>query len=480
VRNLVSALQYGGGLLVTILMGGCAGHGTSNGSANAPIVYAQVGQTVKEVVDSLPPMGGVVALGVGTWPSGYNNAVLSAPNITIQGSGMPSYNADFTAMSGGTIVLGRLSATTGADYLTVRDLGVDAGPAYINSNNGGVALDAFGIYNIGQVLGAPQVQSPVIENVSCLGYSPTAAVHCMLVENVNKAYVHNVQTVMNGHGLVLKGTNSRVDGVFARGHGVDSVIVKSDGYAPASQDFLSNITIEPLISAGDTKGIIIIGVGAPVSDIIISKAQIRSPLAWGIYAQGASETTSATGIRLSDISVDYQGGSPAAEYCMQFVQYVSGVHIENLSCSNMWIGIAPYLPASSMFNDFTVTNSQFTNIGTDAIDTYGGWKVLNTEFVSVSGNGIVNPFGVTTLEANTFVNIGGSDMLSSGGSFVELTVSPVSNRSHPFQTGRSAPSPPVPQASIGNPAALSCDYKFYCRDISSLMMPGGTYGNREH
>ena len=437
MRNLVSALQCGGGLLVTILMGGCAGHGTSNGSANGPTVYAHVGQTVKEVVDRLPPTGGEVVLGVGTWTSGYNSGgFISKPNITIQGSGMPDFNSDFTAMTGGTIVQGRLTASTGADYFTVRDLGVDTGPAYTNSNNGGVATDAFGIYNIGQVVGAPQVQSPLIENVSCLGYTPTAAVHCMLVENVNKAYVHNVQTVMNCHGLVLKGTNSRVDGVFARGHGIDSVIVKSDGYAPASQDFLSNITIEPLISAGDTKGIIIIGVGAPVSDIVISKAQIRSPLAWGIYAQGASETTSATGIRLSDISVDYQGGSPAAEYCMQFVQYVSGVHIEDLSCSNMWIGIAPYLPASSMFNDFTVTNSRFRNIGTDAIETYGGWKVLHTEFVSVSGNGIVNPFGVTMLEANTFVNIGGSDMLSSGGSFVELTASPVSNGSHPFQTGR--------------------------------------------
>jgi hypothetical protein len=71
---------------------------------------------------------------------------------------------------------------------------------------------------------------------------------------VNHAYVHNVVTVMNCHGLVLKGTNSTVDGVYARGHGIDSVIVKSDNYAPASQDYLSNITIEPLIAPGDHKG----------------------------------------------------------------------------------------------------------------------------------------------------------------------------------------------------------------------------------
>jgi len=84
----------------------------------------------------------------------------------------------------------------------------------------------------------------------------------MLVENVNNAYVHNVQTVMNLHGLVLKGTNSKIDGVYARGHGIDSVIVESDAYAPTSHNALLHIRIESLFSAGDTKGIVIIGVGA--------------------------------------------------------------------------------------------------------------------------------------------------------------------------------------------------------------------------
>ena len=36
-------------------------------------------------------------------------------------------NSDFTAMAGGTIVLGPLAASSGADYFTVQDLGVDAG-----------------------------------------------------------------------------------------------------------------------------------------------------------------------------------------------------------------------------------------------------------------------------------------------------------------------------------------------------------------
>ena len=408
-------LFFSGAMLVVSLA--CAGR---QSPGRGPVLYAESGQTLKQLVDSLPVTGGTVVLGPGTWASGYTPAeVLSKPNITIPGSGMPAFNSDFTAMTGGTIVLAPFNVSSGADFLIVRDLGVDAGQSYIDLNNGGIAMDAFAIFNKGQVLGAAPVQSPIIENVSCLGSSPTAAVHCMLVENVNNAYVHNVQTVMNQHGLVLKGTNSKVDGVFARGHGIDSVIVKSDAYAPAAHDTLLNIATTPLKFAGDTKGIVIIGVGAAVSDIDISHVSINSPLAWGVYVQGASATTSATRIILSNIVVDYPGGSPTDEYCMQFVQYVNSVTIQNLNCLSMWIGIAPYLPDSNFFTDFTVVNSHFRNVATDAIDTYGSWNILNSRFISIAGNGIVNPYGVTAVSGNTFLNIGGSDMLSTGGTFVE-------------------------------------------------------------
>ncbi len=363
-----------------------------------------------------------MCLGPGMWNSGYDSTnFIAKPHVTIQGSGIAGFRADFTAMSGGTIVLGHLVASSGADYFTVRDLGVDVGPAYVDAHNGGVATDALAIVNNGAVVGAPQLESPEIENVSCLGYSPTAPDHCMLVENVNHAYVHNVVTVMNLHGFVLKGTNSVVDGVFARGHSIDSVIVKSDDYAPTSQDNLSNITIEPLFHPGDTKGISVIGVAAPIAGITISNVQIHSPLAWGIYIQGVDSTTSASNIGLSNILIGYEGGSPSSEYCMQFVQHVSAVKISNLSCSNMWAGIAPYLPAPGAFNDFTVTNSQFSNIGTNGIETYGAWSVLNTSFESVFGNGIQADSGVTTVSADTFSNIRGSNMYSAGGTFVVLT-----------------------------------------------------------
>jgi hypothetical protein len=131
--------------------------------------------------------------------------------------------------------------------------------------------------------------------------------------------------------------------------------------------------------------------------------------------------TSATTLSFSNITVDYQGGSPVAEYCMQFVQYVSAVNISNLNCSNMWAGIAPYEPAAGAYTDFTLTNSQFMNIGTNGIESYGQWNVSKSSFQSIAGNGIMSDSGVTAVSGNTFTNIGGSDMYSNGGSFVALS-----------------------------------------------------------
>src|ERR1700761_5923760 len=137
MSNIVSFL-----LLAALLILGWACGATPKKTGTATVIYAQAGQTVKEAVDSLPATGGTVILGPGIWTSGYGATdFIARPYITIQGSGMPGYNSPFTEMSGGTIVQGHLSASAGADYFSVGDLGVDAGPAYINANNGGVAMD---------------------------------------------------------------------------------------------------------------------------------------------------------------------------------------------------------------------------------------------------------------------------------------------------------------------------------------------------
>lgn len=422
MRSMIATLPLAVGLLAAL----ACGHGGVPPCPNRlTCVYLQPGQTVRQAIDSLPTNGGVVYLGLGTWSSGYDDYTdfISKPNITIQGSGMANYNSSFTAMTGGTIVQGPLLAISGADYLIVRDLGIDAGQAYINENNSGVPTDGLAIFNNGQVVGAPQVETPLIENVSCLGYTTTATVHCMLVENVNHAYVHNVMTAMNTHGLAFKGTNSVIDGVFARGHAADGLIIKNDIYAPASNDEISNIKIQSLFSPADTRGIRLQSIGGSLNNISIAHVH-EDNVFTGIFVQGTSASTTSSGLSFSDINVTYEVGNVATTNgCFKFTGYVQQVNVSFLNCLNMGYGIEPVTP-SATFTDFTLTNSDFTNIATNGIETYGTWTVLNTRFENIVQNGIFNSFGVTTVLGNTFTNVGGSDMLSGGGSFLELSKTP--------------------------------------------------------
>ena len=361
--------------------------------------------------------GGTVQLQLGTYTGGFTTAV-AQPHVTIQGSGRPGYNSLTapTALVGGTIILGTVSFIQGSDFVTVRDLGVDVGPAYVNAFLGGTPVDGLEVVNNGQVVSSYQVQSPRFENVACLGYNTTAPNHCMLMENVNDGYIHNVTTIFNEHGVVLKGTNSNIDGVYAKGHGIDSLIVKSDAYAPAGDIDIANVNITYLATQGDTKGIIIQGVGAALGNVNVNNVTIESPLGFGIQISGAGVSESCTVVNLSNIIINYSGGSPSSYYGIQFVAYVADVSMSNIFITGMWAGIAPNTPESGFVNDFRIVNSQFTNIATNAIESYGRWNVSNCSFIAITETALLNDSGVMFVSNNTFASVG-TNLYSNGGTF---------------------------------------------------------------
>jgi hypothetical protein len=86
---------------------------------------------------------------------------------------------------------------------------------------------------------------------------------------------------------------------------LDAVILKSDNYAPYDRRHLTNVVIAPLASAGDTKGMILQGVGAPIAKIQVSKVNISGAASWGIQVQGTSNVNAATDLTFSDIVIDY-------------------------------------------------------------------------------------------------------------------------------------------------------------------------------
>jgi hypothetical protein len=403
--------------IAIVFLGSCSGGKQFASETRFVVVFAQPGQTVKQLVDSLPADGGTVFLGPGTWQSGYGaGSVIIKPNVGIFGSGMPSYNSNYTALVGGTIILGTLPVTTGADHFELYDLGIDVGSDYVNAFLGGVATDGLEIANVGQVVGAAPIQSPVIENVACLGFSFYAQDHCMLVENVNQALIQNVQAVYNCHGFVLKGTNSVVNGVFSRGHGVDSVLVKSDFYAPSSSDTLSNITISSLLTPGDTKGMNIAAITANLSEIVVNGLTVSSPWVWGLAVQGADPYV-VQSVTISKSEINYPGGSPSGTYCVQMIGGVSNLTIQNMICQNIWEGVYPISPTAGEMTNNTIAASSFTNIANDAVTTYGSWTVANTVFSSVKGCAIVSTSGITTLSADQFNSGSGCNTFANGGTF---------------------------------------------------------------
>jgi hypothetical protein len=396
--------------IAIVFWGSCSG-----GTRFSPEIQSR--QTLKQLVDTLPVSGGTVFLGPGTWQSGYGaGSAITKPNVGIFGSGMPAYNSNYTALVGGTIILGTLPVTTGADHFELHDVGIDVGPSYVNTFLGGVAEDGLEIVNAGQVVGAAPIQSPVIENVACLGFSLSAQNHCMLVENVNQASIHNVQAVYNCHGFALKGTNSVVDGVFSRGHGVDSVLVKSDFYAPTSSDTLSNITISSLLTRGDTKGMNIEAITASLSEIAVNHLVVSSPWVWGLAVHGNAPYV-AQSITISNAVINYPGGSPPGTYCVQMIKGVSDLTIQNLICQNMWDGVYPINPTAGAMTNNTIAASSFSNIANDAVIAYGSWTVANTAFSFVNGCAIVSTSGVTTLSADQFNNGSGCNTFANGGTF---------------------------------------------------------------
>jgi hypothetical protein len=370
-------------------------------------IYATPGETVAHAVARLPVGGGKVIFDVGVYPTG--SVTISTPHIWLEGAGMPKYNSSTapTALTGGTVFQGHLGVIQGADYFVIRNAGVDGGPTWINANNGGVAITPLEIANNGQVVGAPQIQSPIIENVSCLGYSISAAQHCMLVENVRGAYVHNVQTSLNQHGLAFKGELSVIDGVLARGHSIDAVIIKSDNYAPSNHDVLRNVIVLPLATAGDTKGIVLQALTSSMANIQVSQVNVSQALSFGIQASGASAPNNLSTVNFSDVIINYPGLSPTTHYCMQFVQYVTSVHMENVFCQNYWAGINFNTPVAGFVNDFALTNSHFVNIATTGVEAFGRWSVTNTGFIGVTGTAL-------TADANAVVTIGSNQFASNG------------------------------------------------------------------
>lgn len=202
---------------------------------------------IAAAVAALPAEGGEVHFSAATYISPYlAGTPMVRDNITFRGVGRPDFNSGYTALEGGTIIIGPFIWR--ANGCTFTDLGIDVGSAACTTYFGGVAQEGLLSANPGTLY-----KNNTIRNVSVICKAPTAAVHAILFESQTEGTVENIATVYAASGFVIKGSRINVDGVYARSHRNYSVLAKSDAGGLCDSINYNNIIVD---TTGDPSGMI--------------------------------------------------------------------------------------------------------------------------------------------------------------------------------------------------------------------------------
>jgi hypothetical protein len=387
-----------------------AGAGTIAGlSVGRPEWYGSTA-TICTAINALGSNGGDIYLNVANYRSGCDVMIPNDPtsiafmtkaNVHVHGAARGVYNGGFTHISGGTIIQGGFYIR--ASGFHIENLSVDAGsevmaafyPGYTTEDSllitGAIPLDPTHY---------PNLTGIVINNVNCLGQSATSADHCMLVEDVDGAYVTNVQTAYHTHGFVLKGIGSHIDGVYARGSSSECIVFKSDSYAPTSSDSLTNSTCASLVAAGDGAGVQIYAASAPGGSILLSNIVVdNTTYGLKLIADSTLGTVDVQGFI-------YNGQSLATPPCVVAagVGLIGPVMIDNFQCNN-----SGGLALSRGIVPLTLSNGYLGATTGDAISLGADAQLSNINVNVASGHGITqaggfiarvsNFIGTTTLSA---------------------------------------------------------------------------------
>lgn len=240
---------------------------------------------IAAAVAALPAEGGAVVFSAGTYVSPYSAATpMVRNNITFRGAGKPDFNTGYTALEGGTIIIGPF--TWGANGCTFVDLGIDSGSAACTTYFGGTAQEGLVSGNPGTLY-----KNNTIQNVSVICQSSSAAVHAILFESQTEGVVNNISTVYAAAGFVIKGSRINVDGVYARSHRNYSVLAKSDAGGLCDSINYNNIIVDTVGDPStmipgnganwDTNGFVLLSVTSggnnyPVTNITASNLVLKN------------------------------------------------------------------------------------------------------------------------------------------------------------------------------------------------------------
>jgi hypothetical protein len=210
-------------------------------------VLGQIGKpfkTINAALDAMSIFGGyAIFLGIGIFVPMDKTKLKN--NISIIGSGRPHYNSTNTALEGGTIIQGSFRILN-KEYITVKDLGIDSGLDVCNNLYGGVAQEGLIVVTDddgSHVLVTPK-KGLILENIITLCKDASSPVHACLVEAVDGAEVHKIETRFGMHGIVLKALNSNGSNFRCHDHKNNGVIIKNSSYGKSGFINIDNILID--------------------------------------------------------------------------------------------------------------------------------------------------------------------------------------------------------------------------------------------
>lgn len=322
--------------------------------------------------------GGTVLLGLGTYQSPTGG--ITQANIQMVGSGMPSYNSGYTALSGGTILQGVLGVS--GNYDKVQNLGIDVGSAF----EGATCVDGLDIAN-SLTPGTTAIQRPVVRDVAVL-LNGTCANHGILIENTNFANIQHVKSAMGFYGLIVKSSNATARDVWTCGASSSSIYVKADSAfsGPISNILIDGFTVDNSCSV-TSSGVLVEAQTSTIAGVTLDHGVVagNSGNSLNIEGDGTSFTT-------SDWNIDHFKSTNSGGVCIFFTGNTARGSIDHVAC-NAPGGIG--LISSGASFPLNISNSIVTNSPTGGFNI-AGTSGSNVQLVNdqVLGTG-PTPYGIT-------------------------------------------------------------------------------------
>jgi hypothetical protein len=217
-----------------------------NGEPIYPDWFGPAAGNIRLAVNALPAAGGPVAFTNKRYPPSYNTFTpamgadgsgvpgmdyMAQDNVTFIGAGMPETALDLNSLIDGTGTIINGPFYWHCSNFQCRDLGVDSGLAICAALYGGAAKDGFASVQLNRAV--PVFWSGgYFDRIMGLCAAPSSLFHAVLIEAGNALSIGSLYGRRGVHGVVIKSQNYRAQLLDGWDCDQNSVILKSDTYAP--------------------------------------------------------------------------------------------------------------------------------------------------------------------------------------------------------------------------------------------------------